>query len=245
MRVELGSIRAWRVRLWWLQCTGWISAVSFAGDEHPAGALGPCRACEPLGDRVHPGSLWCSCYHFDPAGGEDRVERGGELGIPVPGQVGEPAPGVGQVGGASAGQLRGPGRGREPGGARQMYAPRVVLGHERHVQPGQRQGAVGMEEVAARIVAACARGKVRQRSSRTCEGGIRWERKILRMVPAPVRCPRRRSSPWIRTTPRRGLSRASLTISPASSPASGGRPGALGWSTSDDGAGAGCCEHGG
>lgn len=49
------------------------------------------------------------------------------------------------------------------------------------------------------------------------------------MVPAPIRCPRRRSSPWIRTTPQLGLSRASSTISSASSPASGGRPGVLGW----------------
>jgi hypothetical protein len=49
------------------------------------------------------------------------------------------------------------------------------------------------------------------------------------MVPAPIRCPRRRSSPRIRTTPQRGLSLASLTISSASSLASGGRPGALGW----------------
>jgi len=32
-----------------------------------------------------------------------------------------------------------------------------------------------------------------------------------------------------RTTPQPGLSLASLTISPASSPASGGRPGCLGW----------------
>jgi len=34
---------------------------------------------------------------------------------------------------------------------------------------------------------------------------------------------------WIRTTPQRGLSRASWTISSASALGSGGRPGALGW----------------
>jgi hypothetical protein len=81
----------------------------------------------------------------------------------------------------------------------------------------------------ASSVAACARKKARQRSSRTAGGGIRCERKILRIVPAPIRCPRRRSSPCTRTTPQLGLSRASLTISSASSPVSGGRPGALGW----------------
>jgi hypothetical protein len=80
----------------------------------------------------------------------------------------------------------------------------------------------------ARIVAACARRKARQRSSRAPGGGIRWERKILRVVPASVRCPRRRSSPWIRTTPQLGFSLSSLTTSSASSSASGGRPRGLG-----------------
>ena len=46
----------------------------------------------------------------------------------------------------------------------------------------------------ARIVAACARRKLCQRSSRAAGGGIRCERRILRMVPVLIRCPRRRSS---------------------------------------------------
>jgi hypothetical protein len=81
----------------------------------------------------------------------------------------------------------------------------------------------------ARIVVACAIRNARQLSSRLAGGGNRRERRILRIVPAPTRWPRRRSSPWIRTTPQRVLSLASLTIRSANSPASGGRPGALGW----------------
>jgi hypothetical protein len=74
------------------------AGVPFAGDEHAVGALGPGRADEPLGDRVHPRRLRRGRDHFDPAGGEGRVERGGELGVSVPDQVGERAPGIGQVG---------------------------------------------------------------------------------------------------------------------------------------------------
>ena len=38
-------------------------------------------------------------------------------------------------------------------------------------------------------------------SSRIPGGGMRWVPRILRMVPAPTRWPRRRSSPWTLTTP--------------------------------------------
>jgi hypothetical protein len=85
--------------------------------------------------------------HFDPAGGEDRVERGRELGVPVPDQVGEPVSGFSQVGGELAGQLGGPGRARELGDAQQVHVPRVVLDDERYIQPGQRSCAVDVEEV--------------------------------------------------------------------------------------------------
>jgi hypothetical protein len=64
------------------------ACVSFAGNEHPVCALGPCRPHEPLSDHVHKRRLRRRRDHFDPAGGEDRVERGRELGIPVPDQVG-------------------------------------------------------------------------------------------------------------------------------------------------------------
>ena len=49
------------------------------------------------------------------------------------------------------------------------------------------------------------------------------------MVEAATRCPSRRSSPWMRTTPHRRFSRARRTIGAADSSGTGGRPGALGW----------------
>ena len=60
-------------------------------------------------------------------------------------------------------------------------------------------------------------------------GGMRWARRILRMVEAATRRPSRRSSPWILTTPHRVFSRARRRISATSSSGTGGRPGGLGW----------------
>jgi hypothetical protein len=82
---------------------------------------------------------------------------------------------------------------------------------------------------AARSVAAWARRKTRQDRSCPDGGGMRWARRILRMVEAATRCPSRRSSPWILTTPHRVFSRARRRISATSSSGTGGRPGGLGW----------------
>ena len=49
------------------------------------------------------------------------------------------------------------------------------------------------------------------------------------MAEAATRCPSRRSSQWILTTPHRVFSRARRKISATSSPGRGGRPGGLGW----------------
>ena len=70
---------------------------------------------------------------------------------------------------------------------------------------------------AARSVAAWARRKTRQDPSCPDGGGMRWARRIFRMVEAATRCPSRRSSPWILTTPHRVFSRARRTISATSS----------------------------
>ena len=49
------------------------------------------------------------------------------------------------------------------------------------------------------------------------------------MVPAAIRCPRRRSSPWIRTTPQAWFPAARRMISSIRASASGGLPGGPGW----------------
>lgn len=56
----------------------------------------------------------------------------------------------------------------------------------------------------ARSDSAWACRKARHLSSRKPLGETRWAQGILRMVPAPILCPSRHSSPWIRTTPRYG-----------------------------------------
>jgi hypothetical protein len=57
--------------------------VSFADDVHPTGALGPCGTYESLGACVHLRGLWRGRYYLDPAGGEHRVERGGDDDVGV------------------------------------------------------------------------------------------------------------------------------------------------------------------
>jgi hypothetical protein len=56
-------------------------------------------------------------------------------------------------------------------------------------------------------------------------GGSPVLRRMRRMVEAPTRCPRRRSSPWTRVYPQLGLPPASRRISVCSSSRIGGRPG--------------------
>ena len=84
------------------------------------------------------------------------------------------------------------------------------------------------KSVASRVVA-WARMNVRHASSRRTGGGIRFDRRILRMVEAAARWPSRRSSPWIRTTPHRRFSLARRRISAMTSSESDGRPGGFGW----------------
>ncbi|WP_370935181.1 hypothetical protein [Amycolatopsis sp. cg13] len=73
------------------------------------------------------------------------------------------------------------------------------------------------------------RRNVRHVSPRPVGGGIRWLRGIPRMVEAAMRCPSRRSSPWMRTTPQVRFSIARRTISVVISSLIGGRPGGFGW----------------
>ena len=100
-----------------------------------------------------------------------------------------------------------------------------VLYDEGDVGAPQRHRAVHVKEIGGHI----GRRGVRHDSSRWRGGGIRCVRRILRIVEAATRCPSRRSSPWIRTTPHVLFSVASRTISATRSSAIVGRPGDLGW----------------
>jgi hypothetical protein len=74
-------------------------------------------------------------------------KRDGELRIPVPDQVGEPARCLFQSAGEIAGELGGPLARRVPGNPEQVHAPGVEFDDERHVQAGERECAVDVEEV--------------------------------------------------------------------------------------------------
>src|SRR5436190_1953776 len=57
--------------------------MSLAEDEYPVGALASDGAHPALGLGVRPGRLRRSAKDIQPGGGEDRVERRGELRVPV------------------------------------------------------------------------------------------------------------------------------------------------------------------
>ena len=187
--------------------------VSWAGDEHAVGAFGPHGAHEALGVRVHPRGLRRGLDHVDPDRGEDGVERVGELRVAVPDQVCEPVPRLVELPGQFPGEL----------GAQAAVGCSVIPSRcTRRVSSSMTNATYSRVSVTAQStwkksvaskVVAWARRKVRHVSSWCAGGGIRCERRILRMVEAATRCPSRRSSPWMRTTPHRGFSRARRRMS--------------------------------
>lgn len=132
-------------------------------------------------------------------------------------------------GGEVPGQLREPRASRVAGHAQQVNPAGPVLDHECRIQPGQGERAVDVEQVDRQDGPGVGAEDACHWSSCADGGGIRRPCRILRIVPAPIRCLRRRSSPWMRTTPQVRLSLARRTISSARSLSSGGRPGARGW----------------
>jgi hypothetical protein len=64
--------------------------VSSAGDEDPVGALASDGADPAFRVGVCPWCLWWCAEYVDAGGGEDRVERGGELRVSVSQQEAQP-----------------------------------------------------------------------------------------------------------------------------------------------------------
>ena len=77
----------------------------------------------------------------------NTVSKAGEFGVPVPDQMPEAMPGFFKVGGEVPGQLRKPRAGRIPGHAQHVDPAGSVLDHECHIQPGQGERAIHVEEV--------------------------------------------------------------------------------------------------
>ena len=105
------------------------------------------RADEAFGDRVGPWCLHRCLDDADVGGGEDGVERGGELGVAVADEEPEATAGVVEVHEQVAGLLGQPGAGRVRGDAEDVYAAGGVLDDEERVEPVQGDG-VEVEQVA-------------------------------------------------------------------------------------------------
>ena len=142
-------------------------------------------------------------------------------------QVGDVVSGAVKIHGEVAGHLGCPYSGRVVGDAEQADAAGVVLDHEGRVQAFQGRG-VDVEEVDREYPVSLGARNVCQASPRAEGGGMRRVCRMRRIVAAAVRCPSRRSSLWMRTTPQVRFSVARRTIKVVSSSLIGGRPGGRG-----------------
>jgi len=113
----------------------------------PDGCRASGAADEAFGNRVGPRRLHRCLDDADVGGGEDRVERGGELGVAVPNEELDAAAGVVEVHKQVAGQLGQPGAGGMRGDAEDVHPAGGVLDGEERVQPVQGDG-VEVEQVA-------------------------------------------------------------------------------------------------
>ena len=118
-----------------------------------------------------------------------------------------------------------PGAVRVCGHAGEMDAPRAVLDPEQHVQRPQ-PDCLDREEVAGDDPMRLRAQELRPRRAAcaAAPGPAHAARRSVLIVVAPTRIPSLRNSPWIRTQPQRGFSRANRSTSSRSSGSSGGRP---------------------
>jgi hypothetical protein len=143
-------------------------------------------ADESFGDRVRPWGLDRRLDHLDVGGGEDGVERRGELGVPIADQEPDVLAGFIQVHGEVAGQLGQPGAGRVRGDAEDADLASGVFDDEERVEPGQGDG-VEVEQVAGEDGWAWARRNSRQEGpDRRDDGSMPAACKIFRTVEAPI-----------------------------------------------------------
>jgi hypothetical protein len=144
------------------------------------------RADEALGDRVGPRCPHRRLDDPDVDGGEDGVERGGELGIPIADEESEATPCVVEIYGEVARLSGQPGAGGVGCDGEDVYAAGGVLDDEERIQPAQGDR-VDVEQVAARI--ACARARrnsVHDGPARRVEGSKPARYRMAQTVEAPI-----------------------------------------------------------
>ena len=114
--------------------------VPLVDDQDAVEELAAEAADEAFGDRVGPWRPHRRPEDADLDGGEDRVERRGELGIAVPDEEPEAPSGVVEIHAEVAGLLGQPGSGGMCGDAEDVYAAGGVLDGEEDIQPAQGDG---------------------------------------------------------------------------------------------------------
>ena len=177
--------------------------VSLAEDEHPIGDLGPGGEHEPFGKGVCPRTSGRDLHCLDTGGGEDRVERIGELPGAVADQEAEVCGAVPEVHQEVADLLGGPLAVWMGGDPEDMNVAGADFDDEQAVQALQRQRAVDVEEIGGEHgrrlgVQELPPGRVGVPFRR---GRIRSALRTRRIVDALTRKPSLSNSPWIRWYP--------------------------------------------
>ena len=144
-------------------------------------------ADEAFGDRVGPRCPHRCLDDPDVDGGEDGVERGGELGVAVADEEPEAAAGVVEVHEQVAGLLGEPGAGGVGGDAEDVHAAGGVLDDEERVEPVQGDG-VEVEQVAGEDRVSLGAQELRSRigPARRGEGSMPAVCRMVQTVEAPI-----------------------------------------------------------
>jgi len=173
--------------------------------------------------RGHRGGIFTTSI---PASAMTASQRGRELTGPIAGEEPKPGGTLAEVHHEVASLPRGPRPVGMPRHAQHMQVAVADLEHEQDVEPPQRERAVDVEEVDRQHA-----GRLRAQELPPAGVGMpdrrwwdAWRRRIRRIVVAPTRWPSLSSSPWIRTYPQRGFSRAMRTTKTTSASSTGGRP---------------------
>jgi hypothetical protein len=147
-----------------------------------------------------------------PPAPEQLIEHRRELAVAVADQEPELSGAFAEVHEQVAGLPGGPGAGRV-GGDAQMCTRRVWISIAKNTCRRLRNEVSAGRKSHARIPDAWAARNCRQAGEVRCGAGVSpAAARIRRMVPAPIRWPRLRSSPWMRRCPHRGFCLAGTEV---------------------------------
>ena len=175
--------------------------MPFAVNQQVIQALAPKRSTYRSAKGIRPGRPYRRLDDPHAGAGEHVVEDGRELAVTVADQEPEPGGAFTEVHQQVAGLLSRPFPGGVGGDAQDVYPPCADLHHEEHVQTSEEHG-VNVQEIARQDPGGLEGQELPPgRDARRGAGVSPASARIRRMVPSPMRCPRPRSSPWMRRVP--------------------------------------------